>query len=172
MKQRWAIAAVTGFTALTAVSDLRLVIAVLQSGPYSWAATPSHAFLLGNGGILPALWKMSLSMTLLTWWLGALLLPAHRPWLRIANGIFGGWQLAQVTLIWLGVISVLLQVAEMPTTLRNVGLIVGDTALRWIIPLTLCLPALQLGLGEWAYRVSRRVERTQATNTIASTEAG
>ncbi|HBS78668.1 MAG: hypothetical protein CMK99_06760 [Pseudomonas sp.] len=65
MKQRWAIAAVTGFTALTAVSDLRLVIAVLQSGHNSWAAAPSHAFLLGNGGILPALWKMSLSMTVL-----------------------------------------------------------------------------------------------------------
>ncbi|MDX2354680.1 hypothetical protein [Stutzerimonas xanthomarina] len=172
MKQRWAIAAVTGFTALTAVSDLRLVIAVLQSGHNSWAAAPSHAFLLGNGGILPALWKMSLSMTLLAWWLRALLMPAHRPWLRIANGIFGGWQLAQVTLIWLGVIGILLQVAEMPTTLRNVRLIVRDTDLLWIIPLTLCLPAAQLGLGEWAYRVSRRVERTQATNTIASMEAG
>lgn len=171
MKQRWATAAVTGFTALIAVNDLRLVIAVLQSGSYSWPAAPSHAFLLGNGGILPALWKMSLSMTLLVWWLGALLVPAHRPWLRIANGIFGGWQLAQVTVIWLGVIAVLLQAAEMPTTLRNVRLIVGATDLLWIIPLTLCLPALQFGLGEWAYRVNRRVEQTQATNTIASTEA-
>ncbi len=172
MRQRWVIAAVTGLTALVAVSDLRLVLAVLRSGLYSWAAAPWHAFLLGNGGIFPALWKMTFSMTLLAWWSGALLVPAHRPWLRIANVIFGGWQLAQVTLIWLGVIGVLLQAADMPGTLGNVRLIVRGTDLLWMIPLTLCLPALQLGLGEWVYRLSARVVRIQAAQTTASVEAG
>lgn len=59
----------------------------------------------------------------------------------------------------------------MPTTLRNVRLIVGNTDLLWIIPLTLCLHAVQLGYGECACRVNARVVQTQATQTIASAEA-
>lgn len=172
MKQRWVIAAVTALTALVALSDLRLVLALLLPGAHSWTTATSHAFLPGNGGTLPALVEMSLSLTLLAWWLCALLVQAHRPWLRVANGIFSGWQFAQVTSVWLAIIGVLLQAADMPTALRNLGLILVGTDLLWMVPLTLCLPALQLGLGEWVYRLSMRIARTQTTQTIASLEAG
>ena len=82
--------------------------------------------------------------------------------------------LVQMLVIWTAVLGILQQVSGLSDgePIQAALLIIGASSLRWVIPSTFCLPILQLGLGEWAYRVTARVAHPQGVRTIASTEAG
>lgn len=176
MKKRWVLGAAVGFTALTAIHDSRLVLEAARTiGRYSTTegTQPLFAMLPGHGDVVLALVKLTFSASMLAWWLWALLIPAHRPLLRVANGAFSGWQLVQITLVWIAVLGVLLPVANSgDAPIASAIRVVGGTDLAWLVPLTLCPPALQFGLGEWACRLSAPTAQAQAAPTIASAGAG
>lgn len=114
------------------------------------------------------------SLLLLCWWLTATARPARRPALRLANAAFGSWVLVEILVIWSVVLGILQQVSGLPhdAYASAAWQIIRTTVLKWLILSTLGLPIFQLGLGEWAYRVSARVTRTQANPTIAFAHAG
>src|SRR5690606_35248280 len=87
-------------------------------------------------------------------WLAAMVRPARRPNLMLANATFSSWLALQTVAVWAAVLGVLYQVAGFADglTASNTLRIITGTSLSWLIPLTLCVPALQLVLGEFAYR--------------------
>jgi hypothetical protein len=95
--------------------------------------------------------------------------PFCRRWVRLANRTFSGWLLIQILMVWFAVLGILQQVSGVPGGLtgRNALAIIGGTDLSWLIPLTLCLPALQLGLGELACRLSQPSPETLGDRTIS-----
>jgi hypothetical protein len=176
MKTRWALCAITALTALIAANDLfsaiRLSDGLSKHATGAWASTVTSWALEHQRFIV--ITKPAVSALMLVWWLAATIKPTRRPSLRLANAAFSGWLLSQELMVWAAVVGVLQQVSGLPggLTARNALTIIEGTDLRWLIPLTLCLPALQLGLGEWAHRLSSPSRQTQGDRTIASAGAG
>jgi hypothetical protein len=176
MNPRLALWAVTAVTATNTAAALQAALS-LSDGPaiqIASANAPAIAhFALGHQQLI-IFANLVASALLLIWWLTATAKPTHRPALRLANAAFGSWILVETVVIWTAVLGILHQVSGLPDAepLKTALLIIRTTALKWLIPVTLCLPILQLGLGEWAYRLSARVGKTNAPLTFASKEAG
>ncbi|RRV88293.1 hypothetical protein EGJ13_01870 [Stutzerimonas stutzeri] len=157
MKNRLALCAVTGLTALVALGDLLLVLSLPDAPAYHSAMPANRGYwLLEHRQVISAV-KLSASVSMLLWWLAATITPAHRPYLRLANAAYSGWLAIQLVMVWATVLDVLHQVAGFPGDLtgRQALMLLESTDLGWLVSLTLCLPALQLALGEFAYRSGR-----------------
>ena len=156
MNYRWALCAVVALTALIAFGDLTLAL-LLRDAPaiqYEAARAPALCnWLFEQQGPISSA-KLIASTLMLLWWLAAMIRPARRPNLRLANATFSGWLALQTVAVWAAVLGVLYQVAGFADglTASNTLRIITGTSLSWLIPLTLCVPALQLALGEFAYR--------------------
>ncbi len=173
MKTRLVLGAVTIWTAFIAANDLYLavtladrLVAQLHSG---WSSNLPGWVLERYEGIVKV--KVTASAAMSIWWLAAVVNRKSRPWLRLANGAFSGWLLIQVILIWVVIGAVLLQasgLAHEPTG-RNLLSVIKVAGLGWLILVTLCLPAIQCVLGEWACRLSRC--QSPESRPIAAAEA-
>ena len=176
MKTRLALWAVTAVTAISMAGALQAAFGL--SGDRAIHSIGANApviarFALGYEQTIIIV-NLAASALLLIWWLTATAKPTPRPTLRLANAAFGSWILVQMLVIWTAVLGILQQVSGLPDgePVQAALLIIGASSLRWLIPSTFFLPILQLGLGEWAYRVTAQVTHPQGVGTIALTEAG
>lgn len=156
MRNRWALCAVVALTALIAAGNL--LLAVELSGEAGTQNTSVRAsalinWLLGHQRLISTA-KLVVSTLMLLWWLTATIRPIRRPRLRLANAAFSGWLVVETVTVWAAVLGGLYQVSGLSEGLTGSGIvkIIKGTELSWLIPLTFCMPALQLILGEWAYR--------------------
>lgn len=158
MKNRWALYFATGLTALIALGDLLLVLSLPAPPAFQTAMPEDLGYWLLDHRRLISSAKLFASVSMLLWWLVATIKPARRPYLRLANAAFGGWLAIQGVMVWATVLDVLHQVTGVPGELtgKQALTLLKRTDLGWLIPLTLCLPVLQLALGEFAYRSGRR----------------
>ncbi|WP_434157816.1 hypothetical protein [Stutzerimonas stutzeri] len=176
MNPRSAHWAVTALTALTTAGALQAAVNSSDGSarPIVSASAPAIARFLVEHQQPINIANLVVSASLLIWWLMATAKPTHRPALRLANAAFGSWVLVQMILIWAAVLGVLQQVSGLPDQepLTAALRIIEATRLKWLIPASFSFPFLQIGLGEWAYHRGACSARIQATQPIASAQAG
>lgn len=174
MPKRWPILAATGLTALIVLGDLLLVLGMHDTLIQHRAdVAPALARWLLEHKRLICTAKLLVSAPMLLWWLVATVSPARRPRLRLANVAFSGWLATQIITVWFAVLVFLSQVAGFPDglTADNVLKLLKATEAGWLMPLTLCLPILQLVLGEWAYRSGWHAARAPGSRFSSQAEA-
>ena len=174
MNNRWALCGATGLAALIALGDLLLVLSLPDAPAFQTAIPGDRGYWLLDHQRFISAAKLFASVSMLLWWLAATIKPARRPYLRLANAAFGGWLAIQGALVWATLLDVLHQVTGIPGDLTGTQALtlLKSTDLGWLIPLILCLPVLQLALGELAYRSGRRSAtppRTLITSPVEAT---
>ncbi|NKQ10841.1 hypothetical protein [Pseudomonas sp. SST3] len=175
MRNRWALCAVVALTAFIAAGDLLLTVELSGEAATQNTAVRASAFtnwLLEHQRLINTA-KLIVSTLMLLWWLAATIRPTRRPRLRLANVAFSGWLAIETVTVWAAVLGVLYQVSGLSDGLTGGGTltIIKGTELSWLIPLTFCIPALQLILGEWAYRSGQSSAQRQMSSTISQAEA-
>lgn len=163
MKTRLVLSAITVWAALIAAYDIYLAVT-----PSNWLANQLHGAWPPNlaGWVIDhhdriVVVKAAVSAAMAIWWLAAAAKPKSRPWLRLANAVFSGWLMVQVVVIWAAVAAVLLEISGLPheSTGQHILEVLRITDLSWLVLVTLCLPAIQAVLGEWACRISHYQSR-------------
>jgi len=97
MKYRWALCAVVALTALIAFGDLALALRLRDAPAIQYQASSAPAlcnWLFEQQGPISSA-KLIASTLMLLWWLAAMIRPARRPNLRLANATFSGWLVIQ-----------------------------------------------------------------------------